>query len=221
MPTAGDRAMLSIRVADTGRGISADLLRASSRSKTQGGTGDRSAWASGSPSAGPLSRCTGGVISAESPGVGRGATFSFTLPTTDEPIDQPRPPTAAVSSDRHKRAVFLVEDHGDTGRILKRCSWPRASTSPSPATWPRPVERFDPDRHELLVTDIGLPDGDGLDVLRNLRRTAPHLPAIALSGYGSESDRAISEDAGFTTHLVKPVDLDRLVRAINDLPVGD
>jgi CheY-like chemotaxis protein len=62
---------------------------------------------------------------------------------------------------------------------------------------------------DLLVSDLGLPDGSGLDLLREVsrRRPSPPLKAIALSGYGMESDIRRSHEAGFRAHVTKPVDL--------------
>ena len=69
---------------------------------------------------------------------------------------------------------------------------------------------------DLVISDLGLPDGSGLDLMRQLRETW-HLPGIALSGFGSEDDVAASTAAGFTEHITKPVDWERLRRAIERL----
>ncbi len=66
----------------------------------------------------------------------------------------------------------------------------------------------------MLVSDLGLPDGTGDDLLRELRETTPTLPAIAFSGYGATADVESTTAAGFAAHLVKPVDLDDLVATI-------
>ena len=74
------------------------------------------------------------------------------------------------------------------------------------------VEKFD-----LLVSDIGLPDGSGEDLLRLLREKGHTLPGIALSGYGMEQDMARSHAAGFQVHLVKPVLPQQLQLTIDQL----
>ena len=66
---------------------------------------------------------------------------------------------------------------------------------------------------DLLISDLGLPDGSGLDLIRALDRIRP-MPGIALSGYGMEDDRRRSLDAGFAEHLTKPVDFARLEAAV-------
>ena len=68
-------------------------------------------------------------------------------------------------------------------------------------------------KFDLVISDIGLPDGNGLDLMRSLRETHG-LFGIALSGFGTEEDLAASKAAGFVTHLTKPVDLERLRSAI-------
>ena len=70
---------------------------------------------------------------------------------------------------------------------------------------------------DLLVSDLGLPDGGGDDLMRALARRHPGLPGIALSGYGMEADVAGSRDAGFAIHLVKPVTLESLEAAVQQL----
>ena len=69
---------------------------------------------------------------------------------------------------------------------------------------------------DILLSDIGLPDGSGLELLRRIRETRP-VPALALSGFGMDEDVQRSQDAGFFDHLIKPVSLDRLQAAIAEL----
>ena len=71
-------------------------------------------------------------------------------------------------------------------------------------------------KFDLVLCDIGLPDGNGLDLMRHLRETHG-LTGIALSGFGAQEDLAASKAAGFAVHLIKPVDLDRLRQAIAEL----
>jgi CheY-like chemotaxis protein len=68
---------------------------------------------------------------------------------------------------------------------------------------------------DLVVSDLGLPDGSGLDVMRRLARQG--VPGIALSGYGMEEDLRRSREAGFACHLTKPVSLERLERALREV----
>ena len=68
---------------------------------------------------------------------------------------------------------------------------------------------------DVMISDIGLPDGSGLDLMRAARREQGQLRGIAVSGFGMEEDRCRSEEAGFETHLKKPVDFSTLRDALD------
>jgi CheY-like chemotaxis protein len=70
--------------------------------------------------------------------------------------------------------------------------------------------------YDVIISDLGLPDGSGLDLIKNLRQHTA-APAIALSGYGMESDVAQTRAAGFSTHLTKPVDFTALIEVLQGL----
>jgi CheY-like chemotaxis protein len=70
---------------------------------------------------------------------------------------------------------------------------------------------------DLLLSDIGLPDGSGLDLMRQLLSRRAPIPGIALSGYGTREDISRSRAAGFQRHLVKPIDVPQLLRAVEEL----
>jgi len=77
----------------------------------------------------------------------------------------------------------------------------------------------DAKRYDVLVSDMGLPDGDGIDVLRHYAPQADQI-AVALTGYGMESDVRRCLDAGFAFHLTKPLDIDQLIRVLQREPQG-
>jgi PAS domain S-box-containing protein len=152
-----------------------------------------------------------GSIAASSEGIGAGARFEIGLATA-EPVERPLVPSPLPRPNSDQPRVLLVEDHADTamalGELLGLHGFSVAvATSFTQAVTHR-GEHFD-----VLVTDIGLPDGDGLELPRALSPERP-LPAIALSGFGAGSDLERSRAAGFRCHLVKPVDVRDLVRAI-------
>src|SRR5207248_1273469 len=109
--------------------------------------------------------------------------------------------------------ILLVEDNGDTLRVLTRLLRSRgykvsAAESMAAALAEAAREPFD-----VLVSDIGLPDGSGLELMRTLSAERP-VPGIALSGFGMEDDLRKSREAGFAIHLTKPVDFASLEEAI-------
>jgi len=109
--------------------------------------------------------------------------------------------------------ILLVEDHTDTRQIMAKllgsfgCIVTTAS-SVSEAMQYSQTEKFD-----LLVSDIGLPDGTGLDVMRHMKQHQ-QIRGIALSGFGQDDDLRRSREAGFETHLIKPVNFKALQEVI-------
>ncbi len=71
-------------------------------------------------------------------------------------------------------------------------------------------------KFDAVISDLGLPDGNGLDLMREIQRQSP-VPAIALSGYGMEDDLRQTRAAGFSAHLVKPVNVDQLRQLLDQL----
>jgi two-component system CheB/CheR fusion protein len=223
--SADELPVLRVRVIDTGRGIDPELLPKVFNAFEQGGDGDRTGLGLGLAISQNLVELHGGDITVESGGPGNGATFGFTLPTTTTAANTAAPASAdgpageQDGSGRTKQLdrippTLLVEDHGDTGRVLKRILEKQGARVTLAASITDAKEAFDPQTHRLLISDLGLPDGTGDELLADLRQRAPDLIAIALSGYGADSDRQATRSAGFAEHLVKPVDLNILYGAI-------
>lgn len=166
----------------------------------------------------------GGTIKADSPGPDQGATFTVRLPVVDRPhrgrANSSIGHLPAVASKHETRVlnILLVEDHGVTGRVmarLLRSAGHRVTLTASVAAT-RQVLYEDVD-FDLLLSDLGLPDGNGLEVLEIVRASGFDIPAIAISGYGTEDDERQSREAGFAVHLTKPIDVARLFNAINEI----
>jgi two-component system CheB/CheR fusion protein len=160
----------------------------------------------------------GGSIEARSEGKGRGASFAVRLPLlkehaavgpdgTSSPAPWHVPPRAL--------RILLVEDHDDTARVMRRLLLAEGHAVESAGDIATALKLVDGESaFDLLLSDLGLPDGSGLDLIRTLRSKGLHLPAIALSGYGHDKDIQQSKAAGFVTHLTKPVSLPKLAEAI-------
>lgn len=113
-----------------------------------------------------------------------------------------------------KLQILLVEDHGDTARIMKKMLERKGHEVQTAGDLATALQSATQQRFDLLISDLGLPDGSGLNLMHELRARGQTLPAIALSGYGQEHDIAESRAAGFTVHLTKPTNLQQLREAI-------
>ena len=163
-----------------------------------------------------------GQIRVRSPGKNQGATFTVELNTVEIPVerdghreDQPvdRKPEPAVSP--HRR-VLLVDDHYDTCLGMKRMLERRGYQITVAHSAEQAVEKIRTQEFDLLISDIGLPDRSGYELMRELRLNK-HLPGIALSGFGTEEDVNQAREAGFAEHLTKPVNFERLEKTIQAL----
>jgi len=158
-----------------------------------------------------------GSISAESQGRDSGATFTALFPTCERNAIPKSSDAPRSTAKRRSVRLLLVEDHEDTNRSLTRMLR-RRGYEVHPANDIRSAldiaarKQFD-----VLVSDIGLPDGSGIDLLKALRAKRDVF-GIALSGYGMEEDIRRSGEAGFSHHLVKPVDLNKLDSIIQEVP---
>jgi PAS domain S-box-containing protein len=163
-----------------------------------------------------------GAITVRSEGPGQGAIFTVTLNAMETSMLEG--PVLFLESEpalaKHIQILF-VEDHEDTSRVLGRIL-KNAGFDVSHAGTVSEARTLAASRHfDLLISDLGLPDGNGLELMKALR-DAQGLKGIALSGFGTEEDVAASAAAGFAAHLTKPVDWERLRSEIERLtPVKD
>lgn len=159
----------------------------------------------------------GGEICAESEGVGRGSSFRILLPALDQPASEQGPERRVVEGvDTEHLRILLIEDHEPTAFVLSKLLRRRGHDVYLAASVEEALA-FDGQPLDLLVSDIGLPDGTGIDIIRHFKPLHPSVRAIALSGFGMENDIEQSLKAGFDRHLIKPVDFKTLEEAIQDL----
>ena len=123
------------------------------------------------------------------------------------------PPGLAGASARRPVRVLLVEDHADTLRTLKRLLERMGYQVLPASSAAAALDVLANQSVDVLVSDIGLPDATGHDLMRQIRATHD-VPGIAVSGFGMDADLKNSYDAGFLTHITKPVDLKQLDAAI-------
>jgi signal transduction histidine kinase len=163
-----------------------------------------------------------GTIRVESTGKDQGATFSLELNTVVVPAsvdgerkEQPVGPERELALARHRR-VLLVDDHHDTCIGMKRMLERRGYEITVAHSADQAVEKVRTQDFDLLISDIGLPDRSGYDLMREVRLNK-NLPGIALSGFGTEQDVSQARAAGFSEHLTKPINFERLEKTIQNL----
>lgn len=154
----------------------------------------------------------GGAISAASAGPGRGATFRVEL--ANVPAPKEAPPAPAPSMDRAGLKILLVEDHIETARVLSRLLRGMGHRVTVAEGVGAAMDRVREESFDLIISDIGLPDGDGVELIGQVQTVRP-TRGIAISGYGGEGDIRRSLAAGFMEHLVKPISIDCLESALS------
>jgi len=228
-----------VRVRDTGLGIPPDRLASifgmfsqvdRSLERTQGGLGV------GLTLVKRLVELHGGSVLAKSEGPGRGSEFVVRLPSLQtaresEPHARPQEEkmrlfSSAAPADRPHasghpagRRALVVDDNADSANslaMLLKLSGHEAVTAHDGVEALEAAERFRP---EVVFLDIGMPRLNGYDAARRIRQEAwgRGMMLVAMTGWGKEEDRRKSRDAGFDAHMVKPADLDELMRLMESL----
>ena len=218
-----------IRIRDTGQGISPDLLphvfelfRQGDGSEVRGQAG----LGIGLSIVRQLVELQGGRVWAESPGEGRGATFSVALPlaAAGPPEGEAEGRTARPDSESPSLPLaglrlLAVDDEPDTLEVMAELLSLRGAevvTAASANEALAALQRFDPD---VLVSDISMPGRDGYELIREVRtdRGPQELPAVAVTAFAAPEDRRRALSAGFQVHLAKPVDPGELVEVVSKL----
>jgi PAS domain S-box-containing protein len=157
-----------------------------------------------------------GKLEAESRGRSFGATFKVTLDTLPQGVGQTDVWSRTLQRPRKPLRILLVEDHRDTQRTLSRLLTHFGHEVLTASNKQRALELLGSGDIDVLLCDVGLPDGSGYEVVAHARRKRP-IKAIAITGFGTEEDIRRSNEAGFDTHLVKPVDLHKLQTVLDQV----
>jgi PAS domain S-box-containing protein len=155
----------------------------------------------------------GGSIRAESEGVGKGATFTIRLATAKSGSPLTHSSHGAPMVMPKKLKVLLVEDHVDTANTLARLLTVCGFEVKIAHDVAEAMENVAMHRFDIVVSDLGLPDGTGHDVIREVKKKYG-TKGIALSGFGMDADIDASLAAGFSEHLLKPVTGEQLEECI-------
>jgi signal transduction histidine kinase len=204
-----------IQVSDTGCGIDAETLPKIFKAFEQGERARLGGLGLGLAISKSLVETHHGKITAESPGRDEGATFTAVFPLSEEQVGKASNGASATPRERKSLRILLVEDHEDTNRSLTQLLRRRGYQVHAAHNVAKAVEVAASEEFDVLVSDIGLPDGSGVDVMQRLRGERP-IFGIALTGFGMEEDIQRSHDGGFDHHLIKPVDLNRLDSIIQE-----
>ena len=170
----------------------------------------------------------GGSLKAHSAGESRGATFIVDLPLTAVHRAQPAPerahpgsatqaPPPAALPDLRGLIVLAVDDHPDARDLLKRVLEDAGARVVTAASVQEALALVQREKPHVLVSDIGLPEADGYDLIRELRALGPgrgDIPAIALTAFARSEDRTKVLRAGFRMHVAKPVEPSELCVAV-------
>jgi PAS domain S-box-containing protein len=206
-----------VTVTDTGIGMNSEMLSRlfvpfeqgeQTISRRYGGLGLGMAISSA------LAELMGGHLTAKSEGLGKGSTFTLTLPASERPTEPHKPAITQPLTAPAPKRILLVEDHSVTAEVLQRILTGRGHRVTTASTASAALRLVESEDFDLLICDIGLPDASGLDVVRAARERAPGIAAIAVTGFGMEEDIAASKAAGFDAHLTKPINIQTLETAI-------
>jgi len=206
-----------IAVSDTGVGIAREHLQAiferfrqvdSSATRQHGGLG------LGLAIVRYLAEAHGGTVDAASEGVGRGATFTVTLPVRMQAL-----PAAAAAGALRAGAlaglrILVVDDDPDGRWLVAEALSDAGAFVESAASAPEAVALFTAQAYDVVISDIGMPGEDGYSLARRVRATGEPTTLIALTAYARPEDIRASSDAGFQLHLGKPIDPEGLIAAV-------
>lgn len=206
--------ILRVEVTDTGIGIEPEVLPKIFEAFEQGGgetTRRFGGLGLGLAIAKTIVDAHGGALTASSAGKGKGTTFRLELSTVESPVvARPRTDRAAEEGRQPSLRILLVDDHADTLRVLNRMLLGMGHQVTTASSVLSALDAASRGSFDLLVSDVGLSDGTGLELMERLRP----LPGIALTGYGMEDDVRKTREAGFIAHMTKPIDTLQLEAAI-------
>ena len=217
--TGGETA--SLRVADTGVGISAEVLptifepftqAAQTLDRSQGGMG------LGLSVVRALAQLHGGEVVASSAGLNHGSTFTLRLPGAPAglvPLADAKPAPEAPLVRRH---ILIVEDSADNRESLQELLEGQGHLVDVAIDGEEGIERAISTNPDIALVDVGLPRLDGYEVARRIREARGSLMfLVALTGYGQPEDRMRAVAAGFDVHLTKPIDFNVLHQILSDV----
>jgi signal transduction histidine kinase len=166
-----------------------------------------------------LAQAHSGTLTAQSGGCDRGSTFIFSLATLSPAEVATVPAKVRSEISQQGLKILLVDDHHDTCAALEKLLVRRGHLVAATHNVRSAMEAAARNKFDLLISDIALPDGSGLDLMMQLR-VISKIPGIAISGFGNNGDIERSLQSGFSEHLIKPIKLENLEAAIERAIAG-
>lgn len=166
-----------------------------------------------------IAQLHGGTVEASSAGLGQGSVFTLTLP-----VLVASPSMTALAGKQSDavacQRILIVEDNMDANELLRMFLSAEGHTVASALDGPTGLELARSECFDVIICDIGLPGLDGVSLIRALRATADTRKtlAIGMSGYGQLEDRDLAIAAGFDQYMVKPIDIDALLKMLDAVP---
>jgi PAS domain S-box-containing protein len=209
-------------VEDTGQGIAPEFLPHvfeifrqgdASSSRRQGGMGIGLALVK------QLAELHGGLVRAESAGVGQGAKFSVWLPLREVETSASSGDFKIATGALHGTSILVVDDSTETTDMLGKLLEMDGAAVQTACGGREALKLANESSFDLVISDISMPEMDGYQLLQNLRRLPQmkNVPALALTGYGRVSDIDRARREGFSQHFTKPIDIDKLMRSVREL----
>jgi CheY-like chemotaxis protein len=158
----------------------------------------------------------GGAIAVESRGRSYGATFKVTLDAVPNPAEKKRVGSQGLRKPAKSLRILLVEDHSDTRRTLSRLLTHFGHQISVADNTQSALKIMGSQEFDVVLSDIGLPDGSGYDVISEAKRKQ-QVKAVAITGFGTDEDIRRGKDAGFDFHLVKPIDFHELRSVLDEV----
>ena len=216
--------VLVISVRDTGIGIDPELMERMFDPFEQGDPSFQHRFGGlglGLAISKSLAQAHGGSLVVTSEGPNLGSTFTLTLETVPPRQDlQPERSTSTPAAEARSLRILLVDDHQDTCTALERLLIRRGHLVAAMHNVRSAMEAAGRNQFDLLISDIALPDGTGMELMSYLRAMSG-IRGIAISGFGMNGDIEKSLQAGFSEHLVKPLKIEKLEAAIDRVVAGE
>jgi PAS domain S-box-containing protein len=209
-------------VADNGQGITPSFLphvfeifrqADASSSRRQGGMGIGLALVK------QLTELHDGRVEVESDGVDRGARFTITLPLYKAGSNELQPEGVSTTGALRGRFILVVDDSTESTEMLGKLLEIEGAYVDLARSGTEALEIVSKKRFDLIISDISMPEMDGYQLLSKLRKLPEmeNVPAVALTGYGRTADIERAHAEGFAHHLTKPLDIDQLLRIVQQL----